>query len=70
MAQREGGTDGQKISPLYKTLFPIGAVALFTPMKTREVDQGKGTPDHLISLDRGEILYVYPSVHPSFHLSS
>ena len=47
----EGGTYGQKISPFYRTLSPIGAVALPPPMKTKEkVEQGKGTADHLMPL--------------------
>merc|ERR1712212_1115655 len=59
----EGGTDGQmdgrtnkqtnvrKISPFYRTLFPIGAAALPPPMKTKEkVELGKGTADHLMPL--------------------
>ena len=44
-------TDIRKISPFYRTLFPIGAAALPPPMKTKEkVEQGKGTADHLMPL--------------------
>merc|ERR1712212_1280721 len=44
-------TDGWKISPFYRTLSPIGAVALPPPMKTKEKEeQGKGTADHLMPL--------------------
>ena len=44
-------TDGQKISPFYRTSSPIGAAALPPPMKTKEkVQQGKGTADHLMPL--------------------
>ena len=44
--------DGQwKISPFYRTLSPIGAAALPSPMKTKDkVEQGKGTADHLMPL--------------------
>ena len=45
-----GRTNIQKISPFYRTWFPIGAAALPPPMKTREVEQGKGTADHLMPL--------------------
>ena len=44
MAQREG----QKISPFYRTSSDIGAAALLPPMKTKEVEQGKGTADHFM----------------------
>ena len=54
MAQKggKGGrTNGQKISPFYRTSSPIGAAALPPPMKTKEkVEQGKGTADHLMPL--------------------
>ena len=41
----------RKISPFYRTLSPIGATALPSPMKTKEkVKQGKGTADHLMPL--------------------
>ena len=36
--------DGWKISPFYRT------AALLPPMKTREVEQGKGTADNLMPL--------------------
>ena len=40
---------GWKIFPSYRTLSPIGAAALPSPMKTKEkVEQGKGTTAHLI----------------------
>ena len=43
--------DGRKISPFYRTLFPIRAAALPPPMKTKEeVEQGKGTADHWMPL--------------------
>ena len=49
--QTDGRTNGRKISPLYRTLSPIGAAALPPPMKTKEkVEQGKGTADHLMPL--------------------
>ena len=56
MAQRggrtDGGADGQtnvrKIYPFYRTSSPIWAAALLPPMKTKEVEQGKGTADHLM----------------------
>ena len=51
----DGWTDGQKISPFYRTLSPIGAAALLPPMKTREVEHGKGTTDHLMPLG-----YLFP----------
>ena len=45
----DGRTDKRKIFPFYKTSFPIGAAALLPPpMKTREVEQGKETADHLM----------------------
>ena len=47
----DGWTDGQKISPFYRTSSPIGAAALPPPKKTKEkVEQGKGTADHLMPL--------------------
>ena len=47
----DGWMDGRKISPFYRTLSPIGAAALPPPMKTKEeVEQGKGTADHLMPL--------------------
>ena len=46
----EGGTYRRKISPFYRTLSSIGAAALLPPIKTREVEQGKGTTDHLMPL--------------------
>ena len=46
----------QKISPFYRTSYPIGAAALPAPMKTKEkVEQGKGTADHLMPLG-----YLFP----------
>ena len=43
--------NGRKISPFYRTSSPIGAAALPPPMKTKEeVEQGKGTADHLMPL--------------------
>ena len=63
MAQRGGDgrtyerTYGQKISPFYRTLSPIGAAALPPPMKTKKkVEQGKGTADHLMPL--GYLLFL------------
>ena len=47
--QINGWRDRQKISPFYKTLPPIGAAALLSPMKTKEKEeQGKGTANHLM----------------------
>ena len=47
----DGRTDGWKVSPFYRTLSPIGAAALPSPMKTKEkVEQGKGTADLLMPL--------------------
>ena len=47
----DGWTDGQKISPFYRTSSPIGAAALPPPMKTKgKVEQGKGTADHFMPL--------------------
>ena len=44
-------TDGRKISPFYRTLSPIRAAALPSPVKTKEkVEQGKGTAVHLMPL--------------------
>ena len=43
-------TDKRKISPFYRTLAPIGAAALLPPMKTKEVEQGKESADHLMPL--------------------
>ena len=49
--QTDGQTNGQKISPFYRTSSPIGAAALPSPMKTKEkVEQGKVTADHLMPL--------------------
>ena len=46
-----GQTDERKISPLYRTSSPIEAATLPPPMKTKEnVEQGKGTADHLMPL--------------------
>ena len=51
MAQSGERTNGQKISPFYRTLSPIGAAALPPPMQTKEkVEQGKETTDHLMPL--------------------
>ena len=47
----DGQTEGQKIFPFYRTLSPIRAASLPSPMKTKEkVEQGKGTADHLMPL--------------------
>ena len=47
----DGWMDEQKISSFYRTLSPIGAAVLPSPMKTKEkVEQGKGTIDHLMPL--------------------
>ena len=52
----------RKISPFYRTLSPIGAAALPSPMKTKEkVEQGKGTADHLMPL--GYFFYFYHLEH-------
>ena len=58
-------TDGwsyvRKISPFYRTSFPIGAAALPPPMKTKEkVEQGKGTADYLMPL--GYLLSVLEKI--------
>ena len=59
-SQTDGRTDGQKISPFYRTLSPIGAAALPPPMKTKEkVEQGKGTADHLMPLGYSLIFEVF-----------
>ena len=44
----DGRMGGRIISTFYRTLSPIGAAALLPPMKTKEVEQGKGTADHLM----------------------
>ena len=47
----DGRTNGWKISPFYRTSYPIGAAALPPTMKTKEkVKQGKGSADHLMPL--------------------
>ena len=46
----DGWINKPKISPFYSTLFPIGAAALLSSMKTKiktQVEKGKGTADHL-----------------------
>ena len=53
----DGWTDGQKISPFYRTSSPIGAAALPPPMKIKEkVEQGKETVDHFMPL--GYLLFL------------
>ena len=50
----DGQMNRRKISPFYRTSSPIGAAALLPSTKTKEkqmqVEQGKGTADHLMPL--------------------
>ena len=48
----DGRTDGWKISPFYRTLFPIGAAAPPQPNYDPKncIKQGKGTADHMMPL--------------------
>ena len=55
--QTDGRTDRRKISPFYRTLYPIGATALLkkTQLKSNKLEnyivkQGKETADHLMPL--------------------
>ena len=64
-------TDERKISPFYKTLSPIEAAALLSPLKPRKclfkikVKQGKGTTDHLMPLG-----YLFCAVFGNFQQST
>ena len=51
-----------EFTPFYRTLSPIGAAALLPPMKTREVEQGKRTADHLMPLGFFLIPTVFPDI--------